>query len=88
MQIAEERWDTVSVDFIIELPELNSYDAIMNVVDTTRKRVHFIPTHTMITAEGATRIYLKEVWKHHGLPLKIVSDRGSQFVAHFITELL
>jgi hypothetical protein len=60
-------WDTISVDFIVELPESHGYDTIMNVVDSVTKRTHFIPTHTTITAEGATRLYLREVWKHHGI---------------------
>jgi hypothetical protein len=49
----EAPWDVISVNFIVELPESHGYDAIMNVVDSVTKRMHFIPTHTTITAEGA-----------------------------------
>jgi hypothetical protein len=59
-----EPWDTISVDFIVELPHSNGYDAIMNVVDGVTKRAHFIATHTTITAVGAARLFLREVWKH------------------------
>jgi hypothetical protein len=55
-----EPW--ISVDFIVELPESHVYDTIMNVVDSITKCAHFIPTHTTITAEGATCLYLREVW--------------------------
>ena len=48
----ESCWDTISIDFIVELPESHSYDTIMNVVDSVSKVSHFIPTHTMITALG------------------------------------
>jgi hypothetical protein len=77
----------ISVDFIVELPESHGYDAIMNVVDSVSKRVHCIPTHTTISAEGATLLYYREVWKHHGLPQSVLSDRGSQFIAGFTHEL-
>jgi hypothetical protein len=80
-------WDTISVDFIVELPESHCYDAIMNVVDSITKCVHFIPMHTTITAEGAAHLYLREVWKHHGMPRVVLSDRGSQFTARFTCEL-
>jgi hypothetical protein len=82
-----EPWDTISVDFIVELPRSNGYDAIMNVVDGVTKRAHFIATHTTITAVGAARLFLREVWKHHGTPRVVVSDRGPQFVADFTREL-
>jgi hypothetical protein len=41
-------WDTITVDFIVELPESHGYDTIMNIVDSVTKRVHFIPMHTTI----------------------------------------
>jgi hypothetical protein len=85
--IAEQRWDQISVDFIVELPQAHGYDAVMNVVDTVSKRAHFIPTHTTITAEGAARLFLNNVWKLHGLPKRVISDRGPQFVASFTKEL-
>ena len=87
LPIPEGRWDAVSVDFIVELPESEGYDAIMVVVDTVGKRAHFIETHTTVTALGAARLYLQHVWRHHGLQKVMISDRGSQFIAEFTREL-
>ena len=85
--IPEDRWDVISVDFISELPESGGYDAIMVVVDSVGKRGHFSETTTTVTAAGAAHLYLRNVWKLHGLPQKVVSDRGPQFVAAFMKEL-
>jgi len=43
--------------------------------------------HTTVTAEGAARLFLHQVWKLHGLPKCIISDRGPQFIACFTQEL-
>jgi hypothetical protein len=48
----------------------------MNVIDSVSNRVHCIPTHTMISTEGAAQLFFREVWKHHGLPSVVLSDRG------------
>ena len=77
----ESHWDTISIDFIVELPESHGYDAIMNVVDSVSKVSHFIPTHTTITALGVACLFLMQIWKLHGLPKQVVSNRGLQFIA-------
>jgi transposase InsO family protein len=83
----EAPWDMISVDFIVELPESHGYDTIMCVVVSLTKCTHFTPTHTTINAEGTALLFLKEVWKHHGTPRVVVSDRGPQFIAVFTREL-
>ena len=59
----------------------------MVVVDSLTKRAHFIPTNTTITALGTARLFLHHVWKLHGLPRRVVLDRGPQFSAEFTREL-
>ena len=87
LPVPEFRWHTMSVDFIVELPDSGGYDAIMVVVDSLSKRAHFIPTTTTVTSEGSARLYLNNVWKLHGLPHRVVSDRGPQFVSKFTKEV-
>jgi len=87
LQILDSRWDMLSVDFVMELPLSSGHDAVMTVVDSMSKQVHFIPTHTTVTAEGAARLFLHQVWKLHSLPKCIISDYRPQFVARFIQEL-
>ena len=87
LPILDAPWDTASVDFIVELPESNGKDAIMVVVDSVTKWSHFVSTVTTPLAAGTAQLYLHHIWKHHGLPKKVVSDRGPQFVAEFMKEI-
>jgi len=87
LRISDSRWDTLSMDFVVELPLSSGHDAVMTVVDSVSKRAHFIPTHMTVTAEGAARLFLHQVWKPHGLPKCVISDCGPQFVACFTREL-
>ena len=74
LPIPEFCWDTISVDFIVKLPEAHGYNAVMNAVDSVSKMSHFILTHTMITALRAARLFLTHVWKLHGLLRQVVSN--------------
>jgi len=74
LRILDLRWNMLSVDFIVELPLSSRCNAVMTVVDLISKRAHFIPMHTTVTAEKATRLFLYQVWKLHSLPKCVVSD--------------
>ena len=76
------------MDFIVELPPSSGYNAIYVCVDRLTKMAHFCPTNSNITAEGTAELYLKHVFKNHGLPDDVVSDRGTQFVSKFTCRLL
>ena len=43
-------------------------------------------TTTNISSEGITKIYRNKIWKLHGIPRKILSDRGPQFASKFMEE--
>jgi len=87
LQIPDSRWDTLSMDFIVELPSFSGHNAVMTVVDSVSKQVHFILMHMTVTAEEAARLFLHQVWKLHGLPKYVILDRRPQFVARFTKEL-
>jgi len=63
----------LSVNFVVKLPESSGHNAVMTVMDSVSKRVHFVPTHTTVTVEGAARLFLQYVWKLHGLLKCVVS---------------
>ena len=55
----------------------------MVVVDQLSKRAHFIFTTTDVSAAGVAQLFFNNIWKHHGLPQTIISDRDSKFTAKF-----
>ena len=55
----------------------------MIVVDRLGKLRHLIPCRDTIDAKDTAQLYLRHVWKHHGLPKRIVSDKGTHFTADF-----
>ena len=72
-------WIDISVDFITGLPEAQGYDAILVVCDRFTKQVHIIPTTKETSSLGLARLCRDHVWKLHGLPNTVISDRGPQF---------
>jgi len=85
--IPEKPWTHILADFITKLPLAQGYDLILVVVDRLTKMVHFILTIEKTIAEGLARLFRDNVWKLHGLPKSIISDRGPQFAAGLMQEL-
>lgn len=75
------------MDFVVGLPTSEGFDAILVVVDRLSKMRHLIPCTSETDARLVAKLYLRHVWKLHGLPSSVVSDRGPQFVAQFWQSL-
>ena len=87
LQLPDQKWADVSLDFIMGLPKSESgRDGILTVVDRATKMVHLIPVYQTITAAETARVYWDYVGKHHGIPRSIVSDRDPRFVSRFWQE--
>jgi len=84
--ILEKPWMHILADFITKLPLAQEYDSILVVVDQLTKIVHFILTTEKISAEGLARLFRDNMWKLHGLPKSIISDRGPQFIVGLMKE--
>jgi hypothetical protein len=80
-EVPEGPWQTIGIDFISPLPVSRGKYAILNIVDHYMKQIHLFPVTTQLTADGVTSIYFKQVFPLHGIPKKIISDRGPQFSA-------
>jgi len=85
--IPERPWSHISADFITKLPLAQGYDTILVVCDRFSKMAHFIATTEKTSAEGLAKLFRDQVWKLHGLPESIVSDRGVQFAVGMMKEL-
>ncbi|KAK1619388.1 hypothetical protein QYE76_024905 [Lolium multiflorum] len=84
LEIPEWKWDEIGMDFVTGLPMTSKKkDMIWVIVDRLTKSAHFIDSvtqrravNTKDTAEKLVDIYVKEIVSKHGVPKKIVSDRG------------
>jgi hypothetical protein len=88
LPIPSWKWEDISMDFITGLPRtLHGYNSIWVIVDWLTKSAHFFLVKNNYTMERYAEIYLTKVVCLHGVPKTIVSDRGSQFTAHFWESL-
>ena len=86
-EVLQKTWSHLIVDFITKLLVVAGKDAILVVCDRLSKMTHFVATTEGTSAEGLARLFRDNVWKLHGLPESVVSDRGPQFAAELTKEL-
>jgi hypothetical protein len=78
--IPESKWEVISMEFIVGFPlKTRRHDSIFMVVDTLMKSAHFIPVRTTYQAPDIARVFVNEIVRLHGVPRRIISDRGSVF---------
>ena len=78
MPIPEWNWERIAMDFVVGIPKtLGKFDSIWVIVDRLTKSAHFIPVKVTYNAEKLARLYISEIVRLHGVPLSIISDRGT-----------
>jgi transposase InsO family protein len=88
LQIPQWKWDEIEMDFIVGLPRTRAgYDSIWVVVDRLTKMTHFIPVKITYNSVVLAELYMSQIVCLHGIPKKIISDRGTQFTSHFLQQL-
>jgi hypothetical protein len=88
LPVPKWKWEEIDMDFVTGLPRTQKgNDSIWVIIDRLTKVAHFIPVKTTFGGATLARIYLKEIVKLHGIPRKIVSDRGTQFTSKFWMSL-
>jgi hypothetical protein len=72
------------MDFIMGFPKtVKQHDVIMVVVDKLRKETHFVSIKSNFKAIDIANVFVKEIFKLHGFPKTIISDRDTKFTSNF-----
>ena len=86
LPIPSRPWSDISVDFVTGLPVSQGNTTVLTVVDRFSKMARFIALPKLPSAKETAEIMMNNVFKVHGFPKDIVSDRGPQFVSRFWRE--
>ncbi|WVZ52186.1 hypothetical protein U9M48_003270 [Paspalum notatum var. saurae] len=81
LKVLEWKWKEITMDFIVGLPRTQK------VVDRLTKIAHFIPVNTTYSGAKLAELYISRIVCLHGVPKRIISDRGSQFTSRFWEQL-
>ena len=87
LPVPEGPWQWTESDHIVKLPKSKGFNSIYVVVDRFTKMAHFIPTTEKVSEEDLIDIHMKNVWKHHSLPLVHSTDRHDNFTSKYVQKM-
>jgi len=87
LPIPDQKWESISMDFITSLPKIHGKDSIYVVVDKLTKFSHFFAIPSDYLVAQVAELFFQDIFRLHRLPKTIVSDRDSRFMGGFWQEL-
>lgn len=91
LAIPKRPWSHIAIDFVTGLPTSQGMTTIFTIVDRFSKACHLVSLRKLPSALQTAQLLVKHVFRLHGIPLEILSDRGPQFVSqvwkHFCSAL-
>lgn len=87
LPVPSHAWQTVSLDFVDGLPKSKGYNCILVVVDKFSKYAHFLPLAHPFTALQVAKLFMDNIFKLHGMPTALISDRDKVFTSQLRQEL-
>jgi len=88
LETPDRPWKSIEVDFLCGLPDSKGYTVIMVVVDRFSKMIHLIPFKQIPDAKQTAKAFMNNVYKLHGLPYDMYTDRGPQFTSALWKEFM
>jgi hypothetical protein len=76
-------WESVSMDFTVNLPPSRGFDVIIVVGDQFSKMAHFICIKKSAMTQKTKRLFFMRIFKHHGFPKDIMSNQNPKFTSKF-----
>ena len=87
LPISSQPWESISIDFIEQLPPSQGYTDILVIIDRLTKQAIFVPTHNTINAQTLSELFVLHVFSKHSIPSHVTSDRGPEFISTFFRSL-
>ena len=88
LPIPKRPWSHIALDFVTGLPPSDGNTTFLTIVDRFSKSVHFVPLPKLPSAKETAVLVVNHVFRIHGLPCDVVSDRGPQFVFNLLEGVL
>ncbi|MCO5606717.1 hypothetical protein L7F22_060907 [Adiantum nelumboides] len=89
LPIRDKPWESIAMDFIFDLPRTpTGNDGIWTIICRFSKQAHFVPVRKKIKSEYMVKLFMHNIFKYHGMPQSIVSDRDPRMTSLFWKALV
>ena len=87
LPILPQPWESISMDFIKQLPPSEGYTNILVIMDCLTKQAIFVPIHNTTDAQMLADVFILDVFSKHSIPSHVTLDQGPKFVLMFFRSL-